>query len=409
MKLCALNSTLSRWRRVVGLVVALVLVAAPAAALAAEPRAGNDVVVGRTEIINDDLYVGGGTVTIDGAIFGDLVVAGGTVTVNGPVRGNVIVAAGTTTIRGPVDRSVRAVGGTVTLLNRVTQDVVVAGGNVIVGPGVYVGRDVLAGVGSAVIQGTIERNVTVGAGELTLDGTVRGDVTFQGTTLRLADGTSIGGNLSYANNAQLIGPVTGVKGQVRTVAPAFATNQPTPTARLIDGAISWARAVVALFVLGLMLVLLFPAFSRQSTATLRGSPAASFATGLSAFIIAPIVAFLIFAIGLVVGGWWLGLIALVLYSIALAVGLTVAGLFIGGWLAELSGRSGMHPVWVLLLGMATLELVGLIPIVGGIAVFVALLFGLGALLLAGYHAYHEPRGRAVSAETSGNGPSLLAA
>jgi hypothetical protein len=42
-------------------------------AQAADARGGDQVVIGRDEVINDDLYVAGNTVTIDGTVKGDVV------------------------------------------------------------------------------------------------------------------------------------------------------------------------------------------------------------------------------------------------------------------------------------------------------------------------------------------------
>ncbi len=60
-------------------VLAVVLAALPA--LAADFRSGNEVTVASGEVINDDLYVAGGNLRIDGTVNGDLLAAGGTVTI----------------------------------------------------------------------------------------------------------------------------------------------------------------------------------------------------------------------------------------------------------------------------------------------------------------------------------------
>jgi hypothetical protein len=394
---------------VAGLILALVLTLAPATVLAAEAHGGNDIIVGPNEVVNDDLYVGAGTANIRGIIQGDLVITGGQVTVSGPVRGDVIAAAGTTTIQGPVGRNVRAVGGTVTVSNSVAQDVVVAGGNVILAPQAKVGRDVLAGAGTMVIDGAVVRNVTAGGGDLTLAGPIGGDVTFDGTTLRLTDRTSIGGKLTYTSNNEVVGPVTGVRGGIQRIAPTGPTRRPTFVGGLIDGVIGWARAVVGVFVLGLIPLLLFPRFSHQTIATGRESPLATFAVGLGTFVLAPLGALLIFVLGLIVGGWWIGILALMLFGIAVAVGLSVAAFEVGAWLLELGDRSKTQPVWMLLLGAVVLTLLALVPVVGGLACFLLLLFGIGALTLTGYRAYRDGANRGTLVRAIDNQTALTPA
>lgn len=52
----------------------------------------------------------------------------------------------------------------------------------------------------------------------------------------------------------------------------------------------------------------------------------------------PPAALILFGLGLFLGGWWIGLILLVLYAIALLLGFVIAGLSIGQWVAERVGR-----------------------------------------------------------------------
>src|SRR5690606_24287040 len=116
------------------------------------------------------------------------------------------------------------------------------------------------------------------------------------------------------------------------------------------------------FALGLLFVLLFPRFSRQTGSTLSSSPWASLGLGLVALIAVPIVAIIVLVVGILIGGWWLALIVLSLYGIALALSFVVAGLFVGRWILDRVARTGFHLIWGLLLGLAILLLVSLVPI-----------------------------------------------
>ena len=392
------------------LLVALVTALLPGLALAAEIRGGDNIVIGSGQTIDDDLYVAGGNVSILGAIKGDLVVTGGMVSVNGPVEGDVIAMSGTTTLEGPVGRNVRAVGGTITIANTVAQDVVVAGGNVTLGPRSRVGRDVVAAAGTAIIDGAVTRNVTANVGDLTLNGPVGGNVQFDGSTLTLGNGAQIGGNLTYSSdNSLATAAASVVKGHIVSLPRTAPVRAASPMESAAGVAIGWLRALVGLFALGLVLVLLFPAFGRRTSTTLEQSPIASFVIGLVTLIVFPVFAALTFAFGLLVGGWWLGLVGLAVYGITLAVGMTVAALFVGSRLFALGQAPSVAPVWALLLGTIIVLLVGLVPIVGGLVIFVALLFGFGSLLLTGYHTYEETMPTPVTGKEPRNGPPLTAA
>lgn len=391
------------------MVAALSLALVPDLALAADARGGNAAVIGPNETIDDDLYVGGGTVTIHGTIRGDLVVSGGTVTVSGPVQGDVIAFGGTTTIQGPVGRNVRAAGGTITVSNTVARDVVVAGGNFILGPEAKVGRDLLAITGSAVVDGTITRNLQASSGDLILNGPVGGNVRFEGSTLTLGDRAAIGGDLTNASDNAVAPPTGVVKGQVVRQPRAAPAPSLGPLDLAAGIAFGWVRGVIGLSLLGLVLVLLFPTFSRRTRATLERSPLASFVVGLVTMIVVPVVAVLIFALGLLIGGWWLGFVTLATYGILLPVGMVVAALFVGSWIFARARNPDIHLAWALVLGVVVLLLAGLVPVVGGIAVLLALLFGIGALLLAGYQAYREPTIALKAVAVPESGPRRTAA
>ena len=66
------------------LILIALMVLAPAAG-AFEAMSGDTIVIGAGEVIEDDLYVGASTFTLNGTIRGDLIVAGCTLIINGVV------------------------------------------------------------------------------------------------------------------------------------------------------------------------------------------------------------------------------------------------------------------------------------------------------------------------------------
>ncbi len=110
-------------------------------------------------------------------------------------------------------------------------------------------------------------------------------------------------------------------------------------------------------------------------------------------------AVLVFGLGLVIGGWWIGLVLLTLYAI-----LAVAGyLAVAEWLglaALCISKVEARPVWALLLGLLILGLATVIPVLGGLVVFGAIVFGIGAVTLRGWQMY---RGTPVADPIAPNG------
>lgn len=359
------------------LAVSLLGMVLPAGALAAEFRRGETVIIGPGEVIEEDLYVVGGTILIQGTVRGDVVTAARTVEIPGTVEGDVLSMAGETRVSGQVRGSIRAAAGTLSIAGQVGEDSVLAGGQVRLDPGAQVGRDVLLAAGEGSIQAPVGGEVWAAAETLTVGAPVVGNVRAEVETLRLTDTARIGGSLRYRSgrDAEISNGAT-VSGPVERLSPTAARR-----AGPVMYVIGWFRSMVGLFALGLLLVFLLPDFSRRVPATLRQSPWRSLGWGAAAFVGTPLIAGLIFFVGALLGGWWIGLIALGLYVVALALCFPVVGMFIGRWLLERFGKAGTPLVLALLLGLALLTLVGRVPVLGALIVLATMLFGLGALVL----------------------------
>src|SRR5665648_1072025 len=74
---------------IVSLLVILLMTFTAVPVIAFDDRSGNIGTVASGEVIDGDLYVGGGTIIIDATINGDLIAASRTITVNGPVNGSI--------------------------------------------------------------------------------------------------------------------------------------------------------------------------------------------------------------------------------------------------------------------------------------------------------------------------------
>lgn len=382
-------------RRALFVVIAVLLALLPATALAVEPRSGAQVDVGPDETIDDDLYVTGGTVTMRGTVQGDVVAAGGTISITGNVTGSLFAAGGTIVVSGPVGGDVRVAGGNVTVTAPVEGDLLSFGGMLTVAPSATVTRDVLVAAGSATIDGQVGRNVSAGTGGLTINGMVGGNVRSDGGELRLGDGAVVNGGISYASSQTAsIAPGATVQGDVeRRPATQF---EATP---VLSPVVGWLQAVVGLFLAGLLFALVFPRAIRRSVESIQTRPVESLGIGVALLIVVPIIAALVTIIGVFIGGWWVGVAILAAYVVAVALGIPISGMWLGDWVLHQVGQGGANLLWGLLVGVVILATLGLVPILGGIAVFAALVFGLGALAIA---ARGGPRAPAVTALRPGD-------
>lgn len=373
----------SLWCRLTLVLAASMLLAGvPSWVFAAEPRAGDTVVVGPGETLNDDLYAFGGNVTVQGIIRGDVISFAGNIMLSGEVAGDLMASGGTISVPGAVEGSVRVGGGTITIDGTVGDDVLAGAGTLILDSRSSVGRDLLFGVGSATIRGVIGRNVLGSGGEIIIDGLVGGDVQIEADRVQLTRNAVIEGNLIYASNREAeISEGAIVRGTVERRIPE-GKAEPGPLSWAVSFFVSWARMLIGLFAFGLIFVLLFPAFSRRTVRTLGESPWPSLGLGFAELIAVPPISVIIFVLGLLFGGWWIGLMVLAVYGIALTLGFVMVGLAIGDRLLAQFGKARDHQILALLLGLTILTLVSQVPCVGAIVAFIAIFFGLGALTLA---------------------------
>jgi cytoskeletal protein CcmA (bactofilin family) len=354
---------------ILGLLLAMILLLALASPVSgAQITQGTTVTVTTNQVVNDDLYSFGSTVTINGTVRGDVFSMGGTITVNGTVTGSVNVAGSTITIAGRVDGSVRAGGSTITLNGRVGKDAMLAGSSITLASGARVGRD-----------------LDVAAGTLSLNGYVGRNVAADVQTLHVGSTATVRGSLSYGNTAT-IAPGAALSGPVRHT--QYGGQWPGTWQVWTTGiwpsmlAFAWLRGFISLAVLGLLFLLVAPRYSLRTETTLYKRPWASLGVGLGVLIGGPIAGTVVFVAGIFVGGWWLALLALAIYILAIALSIPVSGLFVGRWILQRAGAYNIWPGAGLLLGLALLMLVSLVPILGPLVLFLAVLFGLGTMALS---------------------------
>ena len=332
----------------VSVVVALVL--ATGVAAAEETRTGGTVVVAEGETIEDDLTAMGGTIVIDGTVEGDLSVVGGNVVVGetGTVTGNVDGAAGNVRIEGDV-------GGTVS----------VGAGNLFVGP-------------DAVVEG----DLNAGAGSIDLAGTVGGDVEVGTETLVLRETAVIEGDLRYGAE-EFVDEGGTVEGAVIQTDDTGFDPVPTPP--------GWLLTVYGFLVnllLGVVLLLVFPAASNAIATRARSEPIFAGAIGLVVLVAVPIVLVLLV---LTLIGIPLAIIGAILFALVLWIASIYGRFAVGSWLltyTEVDNR------WLaLLVGLLAVGIVEQVPFFGGLIAFLVLLLGLGALALVARGAYRRRRKR----------------
>jgi hypothetical protein len=373
----------SRSKRFFGVVVLLGVLLAPGATLVAEIRTSNRIIVPAADVIAEDLYAIGSRTIIEGTVDGDLFVVSGELSITGTVTGDVMgLVGGKARIEGNVEGSVRLAAVDLQITGSVTDDVasVTLDGEI----KADVGRDVLLIAGRASVGGTIGRDVRGQAWSLTVSGDVGrdvlarvdrltlggrvGDDVVYGATIDadIVDGLEVGGQLIRRRVfspvwSKAVGRAIAVLGLagflVAGLALLWTFRGTTTDAIRLVGARPGRSAVV-----GLALVILPPLAALPLFLTLVGIPLAVLILmlWLAALFVGPMPAVAWagrallrdrggtvagFAVGAVLWRgaiWLLPLIAILLYSAALVVGLGAFGVAV--WSRRSDRGADWHPL-----------------------------------------------------------------
>ncbi|WP_435348390.1 bactofilin family protein [Haloarchaeobius sp. HRN-SO-5] len=352
-------STASR-RILVSLMVLVVVLGSVPGLVAAESAVAGSYVVEEGETV-DGLDVLASTVVVRGTVNGDLNGAAADVRIEdtGVVTGDLNVAAASVDIAGRVDGDVSVGAATLRLLD------------------------------GAVVGGQLN----VGAADVTLAGTVRGDAAVGADVISVTDSAVVGGDLRYdgdlrqAEGASVGGSVV----RDETIGQTEFDVLPAVT--------DWVLAVYGFFVnflLGAVLLLVLPGFSRQVADRVADSPLESGGVGLLTVVAVPVALVLV---ALTIVGIPITLVGAGLFALVAWVAVVYGRFALGSWLVA---RAGGENRWVALtVGLLLGALFDLLGWVGGVFDGAVFLLGLGALVLVLYDRYVGGRERRAGAPGAG--------
>lgn len=361
------------------LAAALVFLTAAQPALAFDGRTGDTVTIASGEVINDDLYLAGGDIIIDGTVNGDVYAVGRNITVNGNIEGSATIGGQFVTINGSIKHSVRLMGQTISVNGETGRDAVLLGQNVAVTSRAKIGRDVVLGANSVSLNGDIAGRVTGGAGNVVISGTVAKDVTLGVDTLTVAATADIGGNLEYTSESEAaIQPGAKIAGTTNRIMPEISEAAKRGPASEIPGKI---LGFLMAFVVGLVLIFIATRRLTGMSDALVRHPWHCLGWGAFLLFITP---FAIIILCITVVGIPLGLILLALYAIAIYLSIIPVALCIG----RLIVARNMEPtpkgilLGALALGLVIITLLKLIPVAGFVVGLAVVLFGMGTLIVS---------------------------
>ncbi|HKF52548.1 MAG TPA: hypothetical protein VKB26_09565 [Candidatus Acidoferrales bacterium] len=328
------------------------------------------------QTVNNDLFVYGDFIRIDGTVNGDVFAWGREVEITGHVTGDVIAAASELHISGQVEGNVRAWVQTFNVTGTVNKNLLGGCQDFEMDRSAKIGGTLTLFAATAMISGNVARDLTAKLGDATIDGSIGGGLKVSGEDLRIGPSASVRGRTEYTGRHEA------------TVDPGAKLASPLAFTPLREGPTYsswryyWHRAEFwgAAFLFGLVLLLLVPQFFGDVVrASKNVLPSLGF--GVLFLFATPIVAAIVC---ITVVGIGISIPTILIWLVAIYA----AQVFVASWLGEILlgptvGTGGL--LGRLALGLAIIHGLEIIPYhVGFLAHLVVLWWGLGAIAMAVY-------------------------
>ena len=220
-----------------------------------------------------------------------------------------------------------------------------------------------------------------GGGPVTLNGTLTGPgPTIDATVNVLGVPVNVNGTpgqdltVSFGRRPRSAGTLPGI----RLVAAVKADDSPAQVAETLG--IDWLQGLIAFTVVGWLLILVAPGLKRRAVVANRSRPFGRLGLGVVLALDIPLASIAVFAIGLPLGLWWLGLVGLLGFLVLAVAGYSFSGLQAGRLILDALGFPRLGSFAAVPIGVAVIVLVGLLPYVGTLLSLLITVYGLGSML-----------------------------
>ena len=347
------------------------------------------------QVIDHDYFAAGKSVEISGIVNGDVYAAGGSILVDGQINGDLLAAGGKVTISGTISQDARVAGGQVTINGSVKRNLTVVGANVDMTDAASVQGAVVGGGGNFHLGGAIGRDTIIGVGRLVVSNAIGEDLKVAAGTIRLTSKANVSGDFTYSSPE-----VASIDNQAHVAGKVTKKMLPMEAGPKVEAVFAFYAGLKLLFVvasfistliLGLVLIRFYPKFHRKTLAQLSDQPLASAGLGFLVLIMTPIV---VGMLGMTFIGLPIAFLILAVFFIYVYLARVFFMAWVGHWIFDRLGKA-FSEQWAFVVGLILYSLISLLPFLGTIATFLAILFGLGALLLTKKELYVAARNQGL--------------
>lgn len=333
------------------------------------------------EKISGDVFAAGGDINLFGTVGGEVTATGGNVDMKAAVKGNALIMGGNVDAENQISGDLKMLGGNVESTATVAGNAWLAGGRVELDEEARVeGNAWLAG-SRVDVAGWVGGNLRAAGRKVEISGEVKGDVHIDGIEVKISPTAVIHGNLTYRAPEQAkIHPDAKISGDVTFIQSASPTNAVGVVFAAIGSGL--VITLVAFIVLGAVQTLVFPEFSLAVSRLGLTEPWKALGVGIGAVILTPFVIALLvptligLPLAVVLGSFYIILLALGFVTTALIVGRKGLTLLGKNWDSSAWGRTGLIAI-----GLLIVTVFAIIPFLGALVIFGTLSLGAGSLIL----------------------------
>ena len=339
--------------------------------------------------VGDSRLSAGDSVTLDEYVPGNAYLAGGRINLDDRVGGSAFVTGGEVDVTGSIGRNLYAAGGDLQIEGEVEGTVRAAGGKIRVERGARLRKDVSLAGGSVEVEGDVGEDLEVYGESIVINGVIGGDLRIAGEDIRIGPDARVAGRLEYKSGGTF---VIDPKAQVAKGIEERDANDHGWLKKVGRGASHVGGALFSLGVvlLGALMILGLPAFSREAAATIRSEWWQSAGVGCVMLIGVPFAAVILM---ITVIGIPLALMMMFGYIVLLMLGYVIAALFVGDLALERLGGDRIKSlgwrVLFLLLALVVLSVARHLPLIGGLAVALLFVAGIGAFTMRSWRGLRQ--------------------
>ena len=302
---------------------------------------------------------------IDYDIIGSTVIGGYNVTITNKIEGAALVLGNSIIINSNIEYAL--IGGQDITISGKIKDALVLGNHVILNESSNIERDIIIYGNNIEISGLINRNVIVKGENVKIDSVqIAGDIKINAKNIIITENSAILGTLSYNDDAVLTKATTATIGNVET----FEIQKHNDFTTILRG--HMVNFIAIIFAFAIML-LAFPKLFNDIKINDKNY-LKTLGIGFISLLIIPIICMLLLFTKF---GFIIGIIILLLYMVSLYLSYIIVGFLLGKYFCNKIFKFKCTSYLMGVIGITILYILHILPYVGNVITFIAIIYGLG--------------------------------